>query len=43
MYQKSTVTLFHDMIHRENKSHVEDMMTKSRREQGHPVDLGQVV
>ena len=41
--QRATVTLFHDMIHRESKCHVDDMMAKSQAEQGHPVDLGQVV
>jgi hypothetical protein len=30
------------MIHRESKSHVDDMMAKSQTERGHPVDLGQV-
>jgi hypothetical protein len=36
--QRATVTLFHDMTHRESECHVDDMMTKS-----HPVDLGQIV
>ena len=37
--QRATVTLFHDMTHRESECHVDDMMTKSQVEEGHPVDL----
>ena len=36
--QRATVTLFHDMTHRESECHVDDMMTKSQAEEGHPVD-----
>ena len=41
-YHRSRVTLFHDRIHRESKCHVDDMMTKSQAEEGHPVDLIQL-
>jgi hypothetical protein len=40
--QRATVTLFHDMIHRESECHVDDMMTKSRAREGHPVDLNKL-
>ncbi|KAA3461052.1 RNA-directed DNA polymerase (Reverse transcriptase), Ribonuclease H-like protein [Gossypium australe] len=34
-YQRATVTLFHDMMHKEIKVYVDDMITKSRTEKKH--------
>ena len=38
-YQRVMVTLFHDMMHRENKVYVDDMLAKSESEDDHIVNL----
>ena len=39
MYQKSMVTLFHDMMHKEIEMYVDDMIAKSQGENDHVVNL----
>ena len=39
IYQRAMVTLFHDMIHKEIKVHVDDMIAKSQTEEEHLVHL----
>jgi hypothetical protein len=34
-YQRAMVTLFHDMMHKEIKFYVDDMITKSKDEENH--------
>ena len=38
-YQRAMVTLFHDMMHKEIEVYVNDMITKSRMEEEHLVNL----
>jgi len=38
-YQRAMVTLFHDMMHKEIEVFVDDMITKSRSEEEHLVNL----
>jgi len=38
-YQRAMVTLFHDMMHREIKVYVDDMIAKSESENDHIVNL----
>lgn len=38
-YQREMVTLFHDMIHREIKVYIDNIITKSQTEEDHIVDL----
>lgn len=38
-YQRAMTTLFHDMMHKEIEVYVDDMIAKSRSEEGHLVDL----
>ena len=38
-YQKAKVTLFHDMMHKEIKVYVDDMIAKSQGENDHVVNL----
>jgi len=38
-YQRAMVALFHDMMHKEIKAYVDDMITKSRTEEEHLVNL----
>ena len=38
-YQRATVTLFHDMIHKEIEVYVDDMIAKSQTEEEHLVHL----
>ena len=41
-YQRALLTLFHDMIHHEIECYVDDMISKSQVEEGHPVDRGKL-
>ena len=38
-YQGAMVTLFHDMMHKEIKVYVDDMIAKSRTPRDHQIDL----
>ena len=38
-YQRAMVTLFHDMMHKEIKVYVDDMIAKSQGEDDHMVNL----
>ena len=38
-YQRAMITLFHDMMHKEIEVYVDDMITKSRTEEEHLVNL----
>ena len=38
-YQRAMVTLFHDMMHKENKVYVDDMIAKSREGESHVANL----
>ena len=38
-YQRATVTLFHDLMHKEIEVYVDDMIAKSRPEKNHVVTL----
>nr|XP_027189420.1 protein NYNRIN-like [Cicer arietinum] len=38
-YQRAMVTLFHDMMHKEIKVYVDDMIAKSRTEEEHVINL----
>ena len=38
-YQRAMVTLFHDMMHKEIKVYVDDMIAKSQVENDHVVNL----
>ena len=38
-YRRAMVTLFHDMMHKENEVYVDDMISKSRTARDHLVDL----
>ena len=38
-YQRAMVALFHDMMHKEIKVYVGDMITKSMKEDKHVTDL----
>jgi len=38
-YQRAMVALFHDMMHKEIKVYVDDMIAKSRTEEEHLVNL----
>ena len=38
-YQRATVTLFHDMMHKEIKVYVDDMIAKSHTPRDHLIDL----
>ena len=38
-YQRAMTTLFHDLMHKEIKVYVDDMITKSHTEEGHMEDL----
>jgi len=38
-YQRAMVTLFHDMMHKEIEVYVDDMITKSKSEEEHLVNL----
>ena len=38
-YQRAMVALFHDMMHREIEVYVEDMISKSKTEEEHLVNL----
>jgi len=38
-YQQAMVALFHDMMHKEIEIYVDDMITKSRTEEKHLVNL----
>ena len=39
IYQRAMVTLFHDMMHKEIKIYVDDMIAKSPQEEKHVMDL----
>ena len=39
MYQRAMVTLFHDMMHKEVKVYVDDMIAKSKRAEDHVVHM----
>jgi len=34
-YQRAIITLFHNMMHREVKVYVDDILTKSKKEKDH--------
>ena len=38
-YQRMSIAMFHDMIHKEVEVYVDDMMVKSETREGHPVAL----
>ena len=38
-YQRTIVTLFHDMMHKEIEVYVDDMIAKSREGEGHITNL----
>ena len=38
-YQKAMVTLLHDMMHKEVKVYIDDMIAKSKSEEDHIIDL----
>ena len=38
-YQRMTIAMFHDMIHKEVEVYVDDMMLKSETKEGHPAAL----
>ena len=38
-YQRAMVTLFHDMMHKEIKVYVDDMIAKSQGEDDHVINL----
>ena len=39
MYQRAMKTIFHDLMHKEIKVYVDDMIFKSQIEEGHVEDL----
>ena len=38
-YQRAMVTLFHDMMHKDNEVYVDDMIAKSRKGETHVANL----
>ena len=38
-YQRAMVTLFHDMMHKEIKVYVDDLIAKSREDESHAENL----
>lgn len=38
-YQRAMITLFHDMMHKEIKFYMDDMISKSKTEEGHVIHL----
>ena len=39
MYQRMANTLLHDMMHKEVKVYMDDMIVKSKTREGHPTNL----
>jgi len=39
IYQRAIITLFHDMMHKEIEVYVDDMITKSKSEEEHLINL----
>jgi len=39
MYQRMAIALLHDMMHKEVKVYVENIIVKSNTKEGHPINL----